>query len=693
MKKKFIIALPFIIYCFFILLFYLYNKNKIPILLDSSIFLSKIEANRHFFTMWDPDNLGYLANLKLTTGFFSFLFSFLFWNIFPTSSFTIMYSLYYLLIFNLMFYISWLYIYKSLSFIKLKPLFISFIVTAFYNFNTFTVFLTGGGVIDGMFTVVFLLPLYGYYLLKSRYQKLQINDVLLLALATGLCINIFPYSFAVILVLGIAFSLTQFSISLRSLRYAFIFIITSVLVGSVFIASMLSGIDFKNKYDPQGSGLNNFIFLPKGIVDAFRLIFDWFSNTNVRFSFDSFYFIQISPLGTIGIFLIWILCFVPLLKNKIKQINKLWFNSICIILITALFLVKGGSQPFSSINYWLYSNIPFFGMFRTPGTKFGLLIFYSLSMLIGYQLLSSRNKVYKVLLLLLVIFQIIPYFVKHPRFSLLSPTENSVKIANEQNNLIDFINKLDNQSRILFLPGHNTTCYQFGSIKYTGSDIIGRSIKLPALYEDGFAFPEYNNKYMDMTNKLDSNALGNLSVKYILLRNDYCFDQLPGFKKQKESYKQLISKQLVNKKYHKIFQSKNYELYEIDISYFKPIIYIKNNDKFYYPTVQSNSPYKYSFSIPKELINNQTIISLNNIYYPYWQIISSENNSVSTFHYNDKGLNAWSLKKIDKNLSPKNEILFTIYYGPQKTLVYGLIISSISIVFVIFFLIRKKKSS
>ena len=118
----------------------------------------------------------------------------------------------------------------------------------------------------------------------------------------------------------------------------------------------------------------------------------------------------------IGIFLtlvplllvLWLLFYVKT-DHRFARLN---FH-IFVIVLLALFLLKGVSRPLGFIYQWMFDYIPFFMIFKTPQEKFGLLYTFFFSILLLFVLHScKKNKIYPKAILYLcsyLLFCAIPF--------------------------------------------------------------------------------------------------------------------------------------------------------------------------------------------------------------------------------------------------------------------------------------------
>jgi len=620
-------------------------------------------------------------------GFYPHFLSYIFWLLFPKAGFTLMYSVFYFLVLNVSFYCSWLFIHKTLKLLSLHSLAASLVGAVLYNFSTFAIFMTAGGVIDGIFPVICLIPCLSYILIKMVIEGPTTKNLLSVAILTALALNAFSYSFAVI---GVFLSSTIFLINWKAVfksAHKIVFSLgVSLATAALFITSMLGGVDFfGNKYDPGANGLTGYTFLRKGITDVFRLIFDWYAITDINSADTSFYFLHLHPLGTIGIFLIWGFFLYLFIKGNLDKKRKLFALFVSISLLIAIFVTKGSAYPFSFLNDWLYGNIPFFGIFRTPGTKFGYIIYYLLALVIAYVFALEKNKKIRLAISIVVFLEVISFFLKHPRFSL-SAQVNSPKPTQEQTALITKLNSFQSYDRILFLPGLSSAHFQFGEETYTVADIIGRSTALSSVYQDGFYLPAYFDFYQKLIQDLSPKLLGKYSIRYVLIREDFSASGYPTFKKLAQLYNRKLR---AEPQFKLIYHSKNYNLYELEEGSFKPIVYIKNGSREYFPKLTVKSPNLYTATFPPEAIGNGALLYFNALNYSNWEIEETTKPSLFFDKLQQAKVNVWQINTEGAN-AKKKEYTFVVNYRPQKILNYGALISAGALLSTLIFLVLNR---
>jgi hypothetical protein len=250
-----------------------------------------------------------------------------------------------------------------------------------------------------------------------------------------------------------------------------------------------------------------------------------------------------NPILIIIMFVPIILAFSSLLFNKEKNFFVIYASGIILL---SLFIAKGLHEPFSSINLFLYDNVPGMYLFRNPTLKFTQLALPFLALLIGFSCdkmagmftktnLKSKKKLIVLLFIPLFMISSFPLLTGQViRGSTVSLPSSYVKFPNYW---IDAANWLNNQSgdyRILLTP--NDDFYQMPyTWGYYGNDIFPSSLiskpllqELPGAYVEN---PEYHALMSQVFQAIRSKdvakfqaLLGFLNVRYILQRGDIAYN-------------------------------------------------------------------------------------------------------------------------------------------------------------------------
>ena len=262
---------------------------------------------------------------------------------------------------------------------------------------------------------------------------------------------------------------------------------------------------------------------------------------------------------------------------KRTNLHKLLIIILILILIV-IFLLKGGAPPFGSIYLFLFDNVPFFNILKSPIEKFGLLYVFLLSLLILFTLLATkRSKHYRTGI---IIFSVYTLFCMGPL--LMGNIIPELKLRNDggtisrkynikpaYQNFREHINKQKLEYKVLSLPGLGNYQVLYDSSqgkKYSGMSPLLRNINKSTLEA------EYDNEIKELYKvTLDKNSqrlFGSFNIGRLVIDGD----TLPWFgfvsanpEKLREHYKNLSQKNFGNISIHTLSQS------------FIPIVHTTNN--------------------------------------------------------------------------------------------------------------------
>ncbi len=339
-----------------------------------------------------------------------------------------------------------------------------------------------------------------------------------------------------------------------------------------------------------------------------------------------------------------IIAFSALLFNKNKTI--LFFSSLALL---GSFLAKGTNQPFGQVNEWLFQNFPGMVMFRDP-TKWYLLIALSYSILIPYTL-KEISKNFRLTVILFVL-----YFIY-----LINPIFGQIKIhqiPQEYIQLKSFLNSQKTFSRTLWIPEWQ----RFGYF----------SNNHPAIAREEL-FKGDAQKQIVQLRKFDTEKkLRDASVKYIILPYD----------SEEEMF--LKDRKYDSKLYEKTVNDIRKIKWLKEINGFGKIkVFEVTDPKDHFWSPSDNLRINYSFINPTEYkVNVQNakkreILIFSENFSKNWSA-RQEGMSIGSKSFN--GLNSFTLPK-DGNYD------LEIYYSPQKMVNTGLILSILTFLSTIGYLI------
>jgi hypothetical protein len=355
---------------------------------DSPLFFNLDKLQSQIGLLWNPNNFGYPSYVAQAMNYFSFLLNELCLDVFKSVK-TGQLVLYFIYITSI-WYASWYSFYALLHGLKIKsPKINSLIGSYFYTFNLYMITSWHGGTIDSLFLCYAICPLLLLEVFKLFSPEDYQSPSIFTAIAFGLSSHASPVFFSVL----ICFFAPLFVIALVARRWDILknsskFLIISFFVSLAFTPLFAFFIFYNEPFPLDGSATSQPIsFLNIGVSGLFKLYFDWTINGywNGRY-FHSYYpyfqngIIALSALG------LWLLTFFIFFKGIRDKKIGYFFLWVIFAIGLGFFLAKATQPPFSLINQWLYDHVPFFAMFRTPGTKFGLAIICLYSFGISYSL-------------------------------------------------------------------------------------------------------------------------------------------------------------------------------------------------------------------------------------------------------------------------------------------------------------------
>ena len=203
--------------------------------------------------------------------------------------------------------------------------------------------------------------------------------------------------------------------------------------------------------------------------------------------------------------------------------------SLCIIFVCSVFLAKGAQDPWGHIFLWLYNNLPFFVVFRTPDIRFGFVIILSLALLLLFV-----SKYYRRIILIsaIISFTVLQSWLLLSGIAVRGINEDDryydriLQIPENYKNISSFINQhTTNNEYVLTLPSIVYGHYILPNDEHlVGQDLLPKLIDAPFLYIS--SSNAMSKKTYDLLNSIISNEqyerLKDFPIKYVLLRNEIC---------------------------------------------------------------------------------------------------------------------------------------------------------------------------
>jgi hypothetical protein len=231
-------------------------------------------------------------------------------------------------------------------------------------------------------------------------------------------------------------------------------------------------------------------------------------------------------IGLVPIFLV----ISGIFFSKKTNLHKLLFH-ILILMLIAVFLLKGTAPPLGNIYLLLFENVPFFNIFKSPVEKFGLLYIFLLSLIIIFTLLATQNsKYYRAGITLFIgylLFCMGPFLMGNNIISESSTITDSgiiSRVYNEKPWYRNFRKHINNEKleyKVLSLPGMRNYQVLFNSSqskKYSGLDPLLHNINkghLAAQHDK-----EIRDSYRLLLNKNNQDFLGSFNIGKLVINSD-----------------------------------------------------------------------------------------------------------------------------------------------------------------------------
>lgn len=426
--------------------------------------------------------------------------------------------------------------------------------TLFYMFNHFS--LQGWFIAERTkFSALTALPLVILVLLKFYEEDWSVKKA---ALSTGLILAIFnaggfmplygslAVAFILCLLVFVASSREKrgWNEITRTFKLILATALTVTLLNAYWVIPQVSL--FLGSYEATLQGMGglasiqnwvDYISKNSSFTNLFRLqgIVDWYDSSSHPYA-NVFLDSQLFRLLT---FAFPVLAFSSLLlPQDRKNRTRLFFLSL--VALAGLFFAAGSHVPLGDIYLWLIQHVPGFAIFRTPFYKFGGLLWFSYSLLIGYFLwraVSILGSRFKYLTLFLVLFLILllnfPYF-NGSFFWWNRPLTTMVQVPNYVFDFANWVNSEETKGfRILALPplgkDFKADEYTWGywSLSFLPSLLSKRPFiaNLPSLSNEETILVEKFYDKLGAGDKDEALALfQKFNVKYLLLRKDAALD-------------------------------------------------------------------------------------------------------------------------------------------------------------------------
>jgi hypothetical protein len=296
-------------------------------------------------------------------------------------------------------------------------------------------------------------------------------------------------------------------------------------------------------------------------------------------------------------FLIPALAIVAILLGK--KNNKVLFFGL--LLIMGLFLSKGLQPPGGAVFEWMFYHLPFFGMFRSPFEKFGLIVAFSYAFLVSFGLYSLgskiKNETWNRAILLIVSILLLGISVwpmwTGELFSFWEgiiaegvevPTAE-VEIPEYWHQAASFINQDKRDYRIIFLPqapldqivyrwDHGYWGADFGSVNLLFNNPVITHL-IWASHADAYRRLVLEDLFL-AGNKVYPVLFSFMNTEYVFVRNDINEEALRGMILAMKPVPLTKINQIMDSSdfFNKVSSFGKLDLYELANQYFLPHFYI-----------------------------------------------------------------------------------------------------------------------
>ena len=714
-KKIYIVSIGIIILISFLLTSYLFPdlvRGKIIIIHDSLIFSSKYDIWNKSFILQNPFYYG-LSQLQVV-GPAQFLFMGIIYGIFSflQLSFGNITGLIYFCIQTYILtcaFFGFLGIYNLFKIDKEKTskyhIFCIVLLTLLYFFNPFNTININNGI---FFSLSYLsygsIPLFLYYLLKLIHNKLTSKDSVFFLIHIFFIVSITTYTIPVIIA-----SFILILTNTKIIKWKNFILQSFVLVGFTILLTLPITIPFilqsltPNFINSYLSNSTNSL-IQRGILTPLIGIFHWplYSLWTPRslYTFATYYNSFIFALASISMYIIIIFLFI---KNKNIRNNLLPY---IIILLLAIFFVKGSNPPFGDVYTYLVNNISIFGAVRSPDNKFSVLIPVSFCIILLLNLIEFKKYKYYIfgyIGVLILIFSY-PFFTKEVILSQDDyPNSGSYvfNIIQEYTDVVNYVNNDRDLYKVLSLPeSGGYRAYDINQKLFIGRDVISTLMRESIVSYD----PTQDEvlKQFVLENK-DINSLKYTNIKYILIRKDL-FDKKEDIDKMFKLVEATESQKIIDNQY--------LTLYKVPEDIFKPKIIIDDDVPYSFNKINIT---QYEVSI-KNLKNNTELNFLEGFDKQY-KLYLNEYSNVERFndtnfkYFTGRDLsvlvdkpvfedshqlaydyaNQWTIDpeyiktNFDKSYYKENpdgsiDIELTLYFKPQSYFYLGIIISGTTLI-------------
>ncbi len=564
------------------------------------------------------------------------------------------------------------------SFILFKKLFntaFSFLASIIFVSNTYFLMLVGGGqVFIGLSYA--LSPLVLYSFIKCQEISIKRSVLFGILLSAQLLLDI-RVAYITLVATGLYWLVT--AIEKKKVRYfiksmVYMFIIpgfTTFLLHAFWLLPTV--IYHQNPLTQLGTA-----YTSTGAVQYFS--FAKFENTisllhpnwpeNI---FGKVYFMRPEFL-LLPIFAYGSLLFAAKIKDSRLKTYVIYFALLGLV---GAFLAKGANDPFGGIYLWMFDHVPGFVMFR-DSTKWYTLVAISYSVLIPFTVWKvyewlktdlrfkmydlkflTRNKVFNIQnLFVFIVICYLLFLIRPALLGQLTGTFKPTTIPPEYNKLGQFLSTQSSFSRTLWVP----TTQRFGYYTDLHPEISGQDL-----------FNSYNEQALVKKLAVSEKLLQEASVKYVIVPFDSEGEIFLNDRKYDNVLYQKTVADVAKIKYLKeVYGFGRIAVFEVPTP--KGHFYL--NDQSSTINFQFISPVEYKLSIQNARKGDRLVFAES--FDKNWEL-TIEHFSVGSSEF-DQRFNSFLLPD-------GGSYSATVYYTPQKYVDIGLVVSGVSLLTVLGYLI------
>ena len=546
-----------------------------------------------------------------------------------------------------------------------------------YTTNSYFLMVVGGGQIAVGLSIAFApLVLHAFITIMTvlKHKDLDEKNFLFLSVIAGFVLSLqlmidLRFTYITICAISIAFFINIFIIKRKRkfLLYYFVipFIIMILLHAFWLLVFVISG---KNALAEMGTSYTSIeslrFFSTARIENTIGLMHPyWPENIFGKVGFMKPEFL-IYPLFAFGSLL-----FIDKhAKNNSKNYNVLFFALLGII---GIFLAKGSTDPLGEMYIWMFEYIPGFVMFRDP-TKWYLFIAIAYSMLIPFTIqnissfISTEKKLHRALINILIVVLLGLLFIPIRQVFLgqLNGTFKPQVVSEEYTKLYTYVSLQQEYFRTYWIPKQSNLAYS--------------SYMHPLIAAGNLINESDPNKLLQKFAKSEKN-IQEAGVKYVIIPYASRGDMfLKDHKYHEQSYTDTVASVSAISWLREVEGFGKIKVYEV--SDYKEHVWMLNNKKQKIQSITYIKPTQYDVEIVNG--NKGDIVVFSEGYDPLWYMKTPEGKVFS------KKYNLYNSFQLPSDGTYK----VSIVYEPQKYVVWGSWISSISLIALLLWMIYLKRN-